>query len=176
MTVQRTRRGIDVSDNQKVIDWGKVKAAGVAFAVLRSVRGSGKTDYQFHNNLAGVRAQGIPFDVYKYSYGTTPEKQKTEAEKYGLIEDLPFPAVSAHADRKKVQDLAEHYAAMILEKQPECVMCQGEFCLSYHVIERLKKAGVRVVAACSERVVEELYGKTGTEKKSVFQFIQFREY
>ncbi len=27
MTVQRTRRGIDVSDNQKVIDWGKVKAA-----------------------------------------------------------------------------------------------------------------------------------------------------
>ena len=49
MTVQRTRRGIDVSDNQKVIDWGKVKAAGVAFAVLRSVRGSGKTDYQFRN-------------------------------------------------------------------------------------------------------------------------------
>ena len=48
------------------------------------------------------------------------EKQKTEAEKYGLIEDLPFPAVSAHADRKAVQDLAEHYAAMILEKQPEC--------------------------------------------------------
>ena len=86
------------------------------------------------------------------------------------------PAVSAHADRKAVQDLAEHYAAMILEKQPECVMCQGEFCLSYHVIERLKKAGVRVVAACSERVVEEVYGKTGTEKKSVFQFIQFREY
>lgn len=80
MTVQRTRRGIDVSDNQKVIDWGKVKAAGVAFAALRSVRGSGKTDYQFHNNLAGVRAQGIPFDVYKYSYGTTPEKQKTEAQ------------------------------------------------------------------------------------------------
>jgi len=34
------------------------------------------------------------------------EKQKTEAEKYGLIEDLPFPAVSAHADRKEVQDLA----------------------------------------------------------------------
>ena len=113
------------------------------------------------------------------------EKQKTEAEKYGLIasvssnvaeRSLPFPAVSAHADRKAVQDLAEHYAAMILEKQPECVMCQGEFCLSYHVIERLKKAGVRVVAACSERVVEEVYGKTGTEKKSVFQFIQFREY
>ena len=43
------------------------------------------------------------------------EKQKTEAEKYGLIEDLPFPAVSAHADRKAVHDLAEHYAAMMLE-------------------------------------------------------------
>ena len=93
-------------------------------------------------------------------------KQKTEAEKYGLIEDLPFPAVSAHADRKAVQDLAEHYAAMILEKQPECVMCQGEFCLSYHVIERLEESrGYGLLPACSERVGGELYGKTGTEKK-----------
>ena len=33
MTVQRTRRGIDVSDNQKVIDWGKVKAAASLYCV-----------------------------------------------------------------------------------------------------------------------------------------------
>ena len=40
-------KGIDVSDNQGVIDWGQVAAAGVQFAILRSVRRSGKADYQF---------------------------------------------------------------------------------------------------------------------------------
>ena len=35
------KRGIDVSDNQGVINWSRVKAAGVEFAVLRSTRGSG---------------------------------------------------------------------------------------------------------------------------------------
>ena len=34
------KRGIDVSDNQGVINWSRVKAAGVEFAVLRSTRGS----------------------------------------------------------------------------------------------------------------------------------------
>ena len=32
--------GIDVSDNQGVIDWKKIKNAGVEFAILRSVRRS----------------------------------------------------------------------------------------------------------------------------------------
>lgn len=73
-------KGIDVSDNQGVIDWGKVKAAGVQFAVLRSVRRSGKMDYQFANNVSGCRANSIPFDVYKYTYATTEDAARTEAQ------------------------------------------------------------------------------------------------
>lgn len=73
-------KGIDVSDNQGVIDWGKVKAAGVQFAVLRSVRRSGKMDYQFANNASGCRANSIPFDVYKYTYATTEDAARTEAQ------------------------------------------------------------------------------------------------
>lgn len=46
-------KGIDVSDNQGVIDWAWVAASKVAFAILRSVRRSGKTDYQFDANLEG---------------------------------------------------------------------------------------------------------------------------
>ena len=58
-------KGIDVSDNQGVIDWGKVAVAGVQFAILRSVRRSGKADYQFASNLEGCRQHGIPVAVYK---------------------------------------------------------------------------------------------------------------
>lgn len=88
-------KGIDVSDNQGVIDWAKVKNAGVQFAVLRSVRGSGNADYQFAANLAGCRAQGIPVAVYKYTYATSQQAAMEEArqvvellQSYGLQDTM----------------------------------------------------------------------------------------
>lgn len=72
-------KGIDVSDNQGVIDWKKVKAAGCDFAILRSVRGSGKADKQFSANVAGCQENEIPFEVYKYTYATTPTQAAAEA-------------------------------------------------------------------------------------------------
>ena len=72
-------KGIDVSDNQGVIDWAQV-AQKVDFAVLRSVRRSGKTDYHFAVNLEGCRKYGIPVSVYKYTYATTPEAARQEAQ------------------------------------------------------------------------------------------------
>ena len=73
-------KGIDVSDNQGVIDWARVVEAKVAFAVLRSVRRSGKADYQFATNLEGCREHNIPVSVYKYTYATTPEAARQEAQ------------------------------------------------------------------------------------------------
>lgn len=73
-------KGIDVSDNQGVIDWEQVAAAKVAFAILRSVRRSGKADYQFVANLEGCRKHGIPMSVYKYTYATTPDVARQEAQ------------------------------------------------------------------------------------------------
>lgn len=72
---------IDVSDNQGIINWAKAKADNVVFAILRTVRGSGKTDYQFANNVAGCRANGIGFDGYKYSYAKTETASIAEAQK-----------------------------------------------------------------------------------------------
>lgn len=80
MKINISWKGIDVSDNQGVIDWKKVRAAGVQFAVLRSVRRSGKTDNQFTNNVDGCRANDIPFDVYKYTYAITEDAARVEAQ------------------------------------------------------------------------------------------------
>lgn len=104
------------------------------------------------------------------------QEQKTAAGQFGELEDLPFPQVPADMSSEGVCRLADEYAEQIRSREPDCVLCQGEFCLSWHVIARLKEAGVRVVAACSERVVEEVYGENRTEKRSVFRFVQFREY
>lgn len=73
-------KGIDVSDNQGVINWAQVKASGCDFAILRSVRRSGKPDNQFAANVTGCQEQGIPFDIYKYTYATTPTQALEEAK------------------------------------------------------------------------------------------------
>ncbi|MDD3415503.1 MAG: GH25 family lysozyme [Lachnospiraceae bacterium] len=70
--------GIDVSDNQGVINWKNTAKAGVQFVIIRSTRGSGKTDYQFVNNVKGCRDNNIPFDVYKYVYALTEEAAAEE--------------------------------------------------------------------------------------------------
>ena len=65
-------KGIDVSDNQGAINWAQIPK-NVDFAILRSVRRSGKADHQFAANLEGCRKRNIPMSVYKYTYAATPE-------------------------------------------------------------------------------------------------------
>ena len=72
-------KGIDVSDNQGVIDWGKAAAAGVQFAILRSVRRSGQADHRFGANLEGCRRHKIPAAVYRYTYAVTETQAEEEA-------------------------------------------------------------------------------------------------
>lgn len=99
-------------------------------------------------------------------------RQREEAEKYGEIIDIPFPAVSAQAKEKEIQDMAEKYIERIVWYDPAAVLCQGEFCLAYQVILGLRKRGIVVLAACSERYVEEI----GDKREVRFIFEQFRAY
>lgn len=104
------------------------------------------------------------------------KEQLLEAEKYGEIVDIAFPNISPEANKEDVLILVNEYANKILELEPSCVLCQGEFCFSYNVICKLKEHHIKVVAACSNRVVEEEISENGTRKVSYFKFVQFREY
>lgn len=60
-------KGIDVSYWQGKIDWAKVKAAGIKFAVIRE--GYRKTiDEKFIENVRGATAQGLTVMVYHFIY------------------------------------------------------------------------------------------------------------
>lgn len=74
--------GIDVSKHQGVIDWKKVKADGVEFAILRAGYGRelSQKDVQFENNYKGCKANNIPCGVYWYSYAMSAEEAKKEAQ------------------------------------------------------------------------------------------------
>lgn len=77
--------GIDVSSHQKEIDWKKVKAAGVEFAIIRvGLRGYGTgalvVDEYFHTNIKAALNAGIKVGVYIFSQAITPEEAIEEAE------------------------------------------------------------------------------------------------
>ena len=78
------RKGIDVSEHNGNIDWDKVKASGVDFAILRvgfiHDNGRGRSDYQWERNVSECERLGIPYGVYIYSYAETASHASVEAD------------------------------------------------------------------------------------------------
>ncbi|EFL57797.1 hypothetical protein HMPREF9684_1942 [Veillonella atypica ACS-134-V-Col7a] len=104
------------------------------------------------------------------------QEQLAAAHQYGEIIDLPFPSIDPQASSSTVMDLAQEYAGRIIALHPTAVLCQGEFIYCHALVERLLAVGITVLAATSERVVEESYHDGVNEKRVNFQFVQFREY
>lgn len=78
-----TKKGIDVSEWQGVIDWEQVKASGIDFAIIRCGYGmnmSEQDDRQWQRNVSECERLGIPYGVYIYSYATDTARAKSEAE------------------------------------------------------------------------------------------------
>lgn len=78
-------KGIDVSKWQGEIDWAKVKADGVKFAMIRLGYGSADgnacgLDSYFERNVQEALKAGIDIGCYFYSYATSVEAAKKEAE------------------------------------------------------------------------------------------------
>ncbi len=76
-------KGIDVSHHNGTIDWDKVKAAGVQFALLRAswgIESKKQIDSQFERNYAECKRVGIPVGAYHFSYAKSPAEAKKELE------------------------------------------------------------------------------------------------
>ena len=74
-------RGIDVSNHQGTVDWNKVKAAGIDFAILKVGPVYGKPDDSFERNAAECERLGIPYGVYYYSYARSVDDANKEADR-----------------------------------------------------------------------------------------------
>jgi len=108
-------------------------------------------------------------------------EQREAAERFGLICDIPFPAVNPAAGKEEIRELGDRAVSAIIERldfnQRNCVMCSGEFSLTFYVVKRLREQGIITVAATTERVTVENTNADGSvEKRSEFRFVQFREY
>ena len=92
------KKGIDVSYYNGVINWKKVKKAGISFAMIRMGYGTAKggiIDSQLDYNYKNAKKNGIKVGLYLYSYADNVKEAKNEAKftlkmlkKYG---DLDYP-------------------------------------------------------------------------------------
>ena len=82
----QSKLGIDVSTYQGIIDWKKVKKAGIEFAILRlGFRGYGQAgnivlDANFEKNYKAAKKEGIEIGVYFFSQAINIEEVKEEAD------------------------------------------------------------------------------------------------
>lgn len=59
-------RGIDVSNHQGVIDWRRVAADDVSFAVIKATEGGDWVDKSFARNIAAAKEAGLAVGAYHF--------------------------------------------------------------------------------------------------------------
>lgn len=108
--LEATLKGIDVSKFQGEMDWEKALEAGIDFAIIRCGFGSewrpedgdpakyGQDDDQWRRNADECTRLGIPFGVYLYSYATTVERARLEADHVARLLGLTASPAEGLAD------------------------------------------------------------------------------
>lgn len=128
------KKGIDVSTWQGNIDWNKVKADGIEFAMLRSSFGkenpSQQTDNKFWQNYNGAKAAGVPIGVYHYSYATTVEDAKKEADFFlSIVKGCKFEYPVAF----DIEDASQMYLGKQLITDIIMTFCERVQAAGYYV-------------------------------------------
>ena len=143
-------KGIDVSVHNGVIDWNKVKAAGIQFAILRAGYGrvASQKDGKFEENYKNAKAAEIPVGAYWYSYAVTPDEARLEAQVCLEIlkgKQFEFPIFFDQEEKKTLDTGKANCSAMIrafcevLEKAGYWVgLYTSRSCLSTHIEEDIK--------------------------------------
>lgn len=71
--------GIDVAKWNGTINWSKVMADGIKFAILKVTKKSNAVEDSFVKNYTGVTSVGIPVGVYRYVYAKNASEAAAEA-------------------------------------------------------------------------------------------------
>ena len=110
-----------------------------------------------------------------HPYADWSDAQKGAFADFGEVKEVPFPPIGPDWSSEKINEEADKYCMQIFsisEDKDVTVHIMGEMTFCFAVVSRLKEAGIRCVASCSERNVTVEGGK----KISQFDFVGYREY
>ena len=75
------KKGIDISHHQGDIDFDKLKG-NIDFAMVRTSYGLFYEDKKYKKNIQGLEKIGVPYGLYHFSYATSIDEAKKEANSF----------------------------------------------------------------------------------------------
>lgn len=136
-------KGIDVSTYQGNIDWEKVKADGVEYAIIRvGYRGYGTgkivLDDKFEKNIENATKAGIKVGVYFFSQAISVEEAREEAlyvidkvSGYKLDYPIVFDMEEIAEDEYRTKDLTKQQRTEITKAFCDTVIQSGHKAMVY---------------------------------------------
>lgn len=118
-------KGIDISHHQGDIDFDKLKG-NIDFAMVRCSYGSFYEDRKYKQNIVGLERIGVPYGLYHFSYATSIESAKKEAEgfiniikrynpTYPVVIDIESSSRTSSVSKDTLIDIADTICNMIEE-------------------------------------------------------------
>ena len=104
-----------------------------------------------------VNCTNHPYDMWG-------DAQRSAAEKYGEVVDLPFPSVDPLLGTDYIRRLVDDYARRIEALHAQAVLVAGEFSFMFMLVDKLLSDGEHVVCACSRRKTTEVRRPDGTNR------------
>ena len=135
-------KGIDVSTLQGDIDWKRVRAAGIDFAMIKATQGRGEgvetrkyrkfRDTKFVDNITGAAAAGIACGVYHYFTAKNIFEAREEAAYF-------LATIKPHRDKIELWAAVDVESAMWLKNvdKPTLTKAVREF------IDKVSEAGYK---------------------------------
>lgn len=123
-------KGIDVSKHNGTINWEKVKADGIEFAIIRIGIGNDSKDQDdpmAERNIQECERLGIPYGVYIYSYALTQSQVDSEVAhvlrmiegfnpEFGVFFDMEDDTLSKNLTKDQLNNFAFRFMTKISSK------------------------------------------------------------
>lgn len=146
--VAKVVNGIDVSAWQGNIDWAKVKADGIKFAIIRvggrSTTGKLFTDAKYEQNIENALANGMQIGIYSYSTAITQKEAREEAslvigliKKYKITYPVVFDWESYNSDRIAKANLSKTQLNNIAITYCEMIKAAGYSTMVYANLDHI---------------------------------------
>lgn len=177
ITYTLSREGVDVSEHNGTIDWNKVRADGIDYAIVRiGVHGTSKdaivTDDNYSRNLVAAREAGLGVGVYFYSQATTTDEAVTEAnfvleQLSGTSLDYPvfFDFEPVEGDRaygltiQQRTDIAEAFCSTIEDAgYTAAIYCSSSDLTNMYNLDRLAQYGFWMAQYVSQPTTDVAFG------------------
>lgn len=178
-----TKNGIDVSYAQTSVDWPKVKAAEIDFAMIRVGwcynSGALKVDKLFQSHMEGALAAGLDVGVYLYSYATTAQaarraaKEVVEAVKpyklsYPIAFDIEYESIYTGGNKQVNTDICKAFLDEVEAAGYYAMLyCSKDFLDSYLLPDQLTaydKWIAQYASACTSKHAHGIWQYTGSGK------------